>query len=221
MITLYIKIHNKTKLKYFGKTTSDPNTYRGSGKYWKRHIAKHGYDVKTIILYQTTSEQEASDWALSFSVKHDIVNNSSWANLRVENGKDGAPKGNMISEEVKQKISKSLTGRNLPKSKYIFVNDTPAKRSHRIKEFLKNKIWCTNGVISGRFEECPNGWWPGRGPKHKSKGRPSFNKDGKNTKNKVIYNNGKQHKYFFVDTQPIGWVRGKMEHYYGGRKQKN
>lgn len=38
-ITLYIKIHNVTGLKYFGKTTkNNPEKYTGSGKHWKRHI---------------------------------------------------------------------------------------------------------------------------------------------------------------------------------------
>lgn len=44
---LYEKIHNKTGLKYFGKTTQNPYTYQGSGKRWKNHIKKHGYDVTT------------------------------------------------------------------------------------------------------------------------------------------------------------------------------
>ena len=34
---LYVKQHNKTGLKYFGKTTKkDPLKYKGSGLYWKR-----------------------------------------------------------------------------------------------------------------------------------------------------------------------------------------
>ncbi len=45
---LYIKTHNKTGMKYFGKTVSeDPEKYSGSGVYWKRHIEKHGNDVTT------------------------------------------------------------------------------------------------------------------------------------------------------------------------------
>jgi len=31
---LYIKKHNETGLKYFGKTTQDPYTYQGSGTDW-------------------------------------------------------------------------------------------------------------------------------------------------------------------------------------------
>lgn len=38
IIHLYVKIHNVTGLKYFGKTTKDPFKYRGSGKYWLAHL---------------------------------------------------------------------------------------------------------------------------------------------------------------------------------------
>ena len=42
---LYVKTHNITGLKYFGKTTNDPYTYYGSGKYWLLHLKKHGYNI--------------------------------------------------------------------------------------------------------------------------------------------------------------------------------
>ena len=35
---LYVKTHNVTGLKYFGKTTRNPLTTNGSGVYWKSHI---------------------------------------------------------------------------------------------------------------------------------------------------------------------------------------
>lgn len=41
--TLYLKIHNVTKLKHLG-FTKKPHTYRGSGKFWKAHIKKYVYD---------------------------------------------------------------------------------------------------------------------------------------------------------------------------------
>lgn len=46
--TLYIKTHNKTGLKYFGKTTSnDPYKYKGSGSYWLDHlkVKENGYFI--------------------------------------------------------------------------------------------------------------------------------------------------------------------------------
>jgi len=49
-IYLYLKTHNKTGLKYLGKTIQNPYKYQGSGEYWIPHIKKHGYDVTTKIL---------------------------------------------------------------------------------------------------------------------------------------------------------------------------
>jgi len=48
---IYIKIHNYTGLKYFGRTIrKNVYKYKGSGKYWKRHIKIHGYDCKTFVI---------------------------------------------------------------------------------------------------------------------------------------------------------------------------
>ena len=55
-IYLYIKIHTKTKLKYFGKTTRNVNRYHGSGKHWQRHIKQHGVEhVKTLKVWELVS----------------------------------------------------------------------------------------------------------------------------------------------------------------------
>lgn len=94
MITLYIKTHNVTGLRYFGKTTnSNPHKYRGSGKYWKRHIKKYGYDVTTTIVGTYLTEKECNIAAIAFSVENNIVESQEWANLQNENGRDGAPSG--------------------------------------------------------------------------------------------------------------------------------
>lgn len=112
MIYLYVKTHNKTGLKYLGKTvSSNPDNYRGSGKYWKRHIKKHGYDVSTTILLATKNEQELKDTGVFFSKLWNIVESSEWANLKMEQGDGGwdhiDSKGKMVSHESRQKMSKS------------------------------------------------------------------------------------------------------------------
>lgn len=82
---LYIKTHNKTGLKYFGKTTAkDPYKYRGSGVYWTRHIKTHGYDVSTEIIGYYQDEQECLNVAKHFSIENNIVKHSVWANLKEE-----------------------------------------------------------------------------------------------------------------------------------------
>lgn len=94
MTYLYVKTHEKTGLKYFGKTSKpNPEKYPGSGKYWRRHLNKHGYEFSTEIIGTYENESELVEAALSFSEEHDIVNSKEWANQIPENGLDGAPKG--------------------------------------------------------------------------------------------------------------------------------
>lgn len=84
MIHLYVKIHNQTGLKYFGKTIHDPYKYKGSGTYWRKHLKKHGYDVSTQIIGSFSDKNECLEFALKFSEENNIVNSNEWANLRVE-----------------------------------------------------------------------------------------------------------------------------------------
>jgi len=107
---LYIKQHNITGLKYFGKTTKDPLLYRGSGKYWKDHIKKHGNNVITVWAELFTDRESLIEYALNFSMQHNIVNSAEWANLIVENGIDGNVPGNKTSDETRRKLSESLRG---------------------------------------------------------------------------------------------------------------
>lgn len=53
IMSLYVKTHNKTGLKYLGYTKRDPFKYKGSGYCWVPHIRKHGNDVSTEILLVT------------------------------------------------------------------------------------------------------------------------------------------------------------------------
>lgn len=93
--TLYIKTHNVTGLKYFGKTTSNPYEYRGSGIYWTAHLKRHGNDVTTEILGYYTDKDECVQAANLFSTENNIVkavnenNKKIWANQIIENGTDG------------------------------------------------------------------------------------------------------------------------------------
>ena len=108
LIYLYIKTHNKTGLKYFGKTTKqNPYKYKGSGKYWKAHIKFHGYDVTTEIVGMYTDIEECSKIAINFSIINNIVESQEWANLVIENVYGSAQLGQTCSEEVKQKFSKN------------------------------------------------------------------------------------------------------------------
>jgi len=84
---LYIKKHNITGLKYFGKTTSkDPHKYKGSGDHWVAHLKKYGDDVSTIWCHLYLEKDELVNEATSFSLSHNIVKSTEWANHQIETG---------------------------------------------------------------------------------------------------------------------------------------
>jgi hypothetical protein len=84
-ITLYVKTHNKTGLKYFGKCQAkDVFKYKGSGKYWQNHIKLHGYDVSTEIIGVYFDYEEAKKISIEFSIKNNITESNEWANLKLE-----------------------------------------------------------------------------------------------------------------------------------------
>jgi hypothetical protein len=104
IIYLYIKTHNVTGLKYFGKTTKNPYKYSGSGKYWKKHIKKHGNDVTTTVIGEFADIEQCTQFAINFSNENNIVESNEWANLIVENGMDGAPKGHIGHDFTAEEI---------------------------------------------------------------------------------------------------------------------
>lgn len=70
--------------------------YKGSGRYWNRHLLKHGKDVETIWYCLFTEKDELVKFALQCSEQWNIVNAKDlitekkiWANEKPENGLDG------------------------------------------------------------------------------------------------------------------------------------
>lgn len=108
-IYLYHKRHSITGLNYFGKTTTNPYTYNGSGKYWNSHLAVNGTLIETIQVWEFNDIEECSNFAIDFSIKNNIVESKEWANLKIENGKDGGNSPAAQTKEAKQKRKESLS----------------------------------------------------------------------------------------------------------------
>ena len=128
---LCIKQHSITKKKYFCKTTRpDPLNYLGSGTYWKDHIKKHGKQfVKTIWLSDLYYDTSISEHALHFSYENNIVESDEWANLKPENGLDGALSG--IKQSVETCSKKSISTKGIsrgPKSEDHKANISAAQK---------------------------------------------------------------------------------------------
>jgi hypothetical protein len=91
--TLYVKTHNLTGLKYLGQTSkTDPHKYTGSGKYWLKHLKKHGSNYSTEILCEFEFKNQVDNMGLYYSKLWNVVESNEWANLKPESG-DGAATG--------------------------------------------------------------------------------------------------------------------------------
>jgi len=103
LISLYVKIQPKNNLQYFGKTSSNPFVYKGSGKVWTDSHKKYLWaDVQTMVIAKFEHDDPMLvDFALGFSAANDIVLDKGWANLRPENGLDG---GNTFEHKTKEEM---------------------------------------------------------------------------------------------------------------------
>lgn len=143
---LYVKKHAVTGLLYFGKTDKkDPYKYNGSGKYWKRHLEKHGANhVETLWVSEPfTDKDDLIEFATFFSEEHDIANSDKWANLIVENGIDGWTKNQSrgsLSIEHKDKISSSTKGRVFSSEHKDKIREAKANNPHVFTEEQKLKL---------------------------------------------------------------------------------
>lgn len=164
---LYIKTHNVTGLKYFGKTTQDPFLYNGSGTYWKKHLKKHGLDVSTTIVGAYDDLNECELAALAFTRDNDIVNSKEWANLIEENGQDGAPvghPGHRFTDEQLADMSAKLKERWAD----------PEYRQHMIA--VHKHRWADGDLKARQSERLKTEFWTAeRKAEHsaKLKGRPA------------------------------------------------
>lgn len=123
-IYLYVKRCKHCGLKYFGKTIKQNLTrYKGSGKYWMRHIAVHGQNnVETIDSWKFDSQAAATEFALNFSKENCIVESQEWANLIPEDGKDGNSAA-VITPELRIKFQLANRGENNPQYGTRWINN--------------------------------------------------------------------------------------------------
>lgn len=163
---LYIKQHSVTGLLYFGKTTKNPEKYKGSGKHWKRHLNKHGTQfVETLWYCLFTEQQECSNFATMFSEINKIVDSADWANLIVENGVDGAPVGHPSFITNQQDVSRKISEAGL------ITWSNPEYKAMMVA--LHKELW-TKERKDRQSEISKNFWTEERRKEHseKIKGKP-------------------------------------------------
>ena len=93
--------------------------------------------MDTEIYLQSEDQDYITQEALRFSRAYDIVNSDLWANLMEEKG----IRGLVITEEIREKISKSKKGQRLG---YKHSEDTKQKMSKSGKVVIHTKEWCEN-----------------------------------------------------------------------------
>lgn len=167
-IYLYVKTHNETGLKYFGKTTSNPYSYRGSGKNWVSHLKQFGNDVSTEVVGEFEDRDECASYARQFSQMYDIANSEKWANLIPEtlggwNTNPQAIKNSLLSRYGKdyfQRIASFPTSEATKSklSKHPGCAAGGKKNLGRIREKLVcphcGKVGAKNVMLRWHFEKC-------------------------------------------------------------------
>lgn len=146
---LYIKT-SPFGLKYLGKTIKNPFTYLGSGKIWKRHLAKHMLtieDIKTEVVFETNNLEELINKGIELSLLYNIVESKEWANLREERG-DGGDTSKFIDYS-------NINFHNSERSKHLnnFINEEDKKQ--KLKE-RANKIDYKNTERLRKIKENTN-----------------------------------------------------------------
>lgn len=155
-IYLYLKTHNRTGLKYLGKTIQDPFKYKGSGKRWINHLKKHGNDVTTEILFETTDKKKFSEVAIEYSKKWNIVDSDEFANFVLEEGQGG--------DTVSKKMWISKDG----KSKYHNVDEpipdgwTKGRANCIFNDGEKQKEFASRVDLEKRGESIKKAWDEGK-----------------------------------------------------------
>lgn len=148
-IYLYLKTHRQTGLKYLGKTVQDPYEYRGSGTRWRRHLNKHGNDVDTKVLFESTDPLKIKQQGLYYSQLWNVVDDQTFANCRPESGDGGdTSQCNAYKEGM---AKRDLTGKLNP----MYGRSAVAEQ---------NLKWYTNGKETIYVSEGtqPAGFTPGR-----------------------------------------------------------
>jgi len=114
-MVVYMTINLINKKRYIGKDVKNKKSYLGSGTVLTKAIKKYGKEnFKKITLEECTDRchlENREVWWIDF---FDAVKSEDFYNLQ-DGGVGGAVFGHTTSEETKDKIRKSLTGRKRPK----------------------------------------------------------------------------------------------------------
>ena len=184
---LYVKTHNSTGLKYFGKTTRLDciHSYKGSGIHWRRHLKVHGNNYTTELLGIWQDKDRLVAFAKKFSDQNNIVCSQKWANMVQEEGLQGACNGDTNvakREDTRAKMrlnharfSKGKFGENSTSFKGWYI--TPLGKFASLREAAEMHKTSLQNIYCGVF-----------GYKYKYKGIEKFSPSRKGWSFEPAYN---------------------------------
>jgi hypothetical protein len=151
--------HNVTGLKYLGQTQRSLSWYNGSGRYWKKHLKKHGLDLTKEILAECKTKEELSKIAQHYSDLWNVCKSEEFANLCPETGTGGdtsqspayqanLKRGRYWSKETREKASKLRKG--IPRDR---------ENVERQRKTMTGTVCWNNGKEVKRQKERPGPEW--------------------------------------------------------------
>lgn len=234
-IYLYVKTHKITGLKYLGQTTKDPFKYKGSGKYWLRHLKTHGNIVDTEVLGVFENKEELRKVSILFSLQENIAQSDKWANFMPESGDGITPgwtqaiiDGKIVPVSCEEFKTKNLVHPNKGRKHSNEVNKSKGrtgKRPEQLKENISiglNRYFANGGKASCQDKswfynldlnkecldyECPEGWIPGRLPILEQ----TRLKHSESRKGFRWYHNPFTNEESCCKIQPEGWIPGRIK----------
>lgn len=133
---LMVKTAIPTGLRYLCKCADykNPNTYRGSGVYWRRHLIKNNCTWTTEILGHFDTNEQLAKEGLRYSNLWNVVESKEWANYIPEIG-DGGPtiKGKVRAYNIETEQQKCFDNKEqIPEG---WIHGCPGfKKSEQSKE---------------------------------------------------------------------------------------
>lgn len=147
-----IKTHSVTGMKYLCSTTVSGkryDKYKGSGRYWKNYMRKHGFDIRTELIFESDDLELFKKIALEKSAEFDVVNSEEWANLEPEAGPLGGFYGSH-TEETKAKIALSRIGTKWSEERKLKLIKSKTGMKYNMSEEGRRNIRATGAQNVGR-----------------------------------------------------------------------